>query len=135
MQLGMRKLLALVAIIIVLPIIMIMANFVIDELRFFMSPCVAWGQTQGGITYPGCSGTSQTVPEFFLNLALIPGGILVASVVGFIGAVVRRQALLVAGFVVLSLESSVLLFDRLFLLTVPPAVYFLWLARSNVLFG
>jgi hypothetical protein len=69
--------------------------------------------------------------EFLMKLVLIPGGILFGALLGVVGILGKSQALVISSFVILSLESPLLMFDGLFVLTLPPAIFFLWVARTK----
>jgi len=102
-------------------------------------PCAVWGTAGGSVTIAkgaGCSSivsTSQTIPQFLLMMAIVRGGILAGAFVGLLGILRSRPAFLIAGFVLLTLESVPLLFDWLFLFTLLPAGIFLLSARTKLL--
>jgi hypothetical protein len=115
-----------------------MGVFIAGQVRELVNPCMSWGQTNGGsvTVSPGgpcssASAMSDTMIEFFLKLVLVPGGILFGALLGVVGVLGKSQALLISSFVILSLESPLLMFDGLFVLTIPPAVFFLWVARTK----
>jgi hypothetical protein len=76
---------------------------------------------------------SDTKAEFLVKLILIPGGILFGALVGVVGVLGKSQAILISSFIILTLESPLLMFDGLFVLTLPPAVFFLWVARTKAM--
>ncbi len=71
--------------------------------------------------------------EFLVKLILIPGGIIFGALLGVVGVLGRSQALLISSFAILSIESPLLLFDGLFVLTLPPAAFFFWVARKKAI--
>jgi len=63
-------------------------------------------------------------------LALIQGGILAGVATGLLGILQARPTFMKAGFVVLVLESTPLLFDGFFVFTLLPAIVFIHSAKS-----
>jgi hypothetical protein len=138
LKISQRWVFVCVAILAITPIATIMGVLIAGQLRELVNPCMSWGQANGGsITVsPGgpcssASATTDTMTEFLMNLVLIPGGILFGALLGVAGVLGKSQALLISSFVILSLESPFLMFDGLFVLTLPPAIFFLWIARTK----
>jgi len=127
-----------IAILAITPIATIMGVLIAGQLRELVNPCMNWGQANGGsiaVSSGGpcspASATADTMTQFLVKLVLIPGGILFGALLGVVGVLGKSQALLISSFVVLSLESPLLMFDGLFVLTFPPAAFFLWVARTK----
>jgi hypothetical protein len=133
-----RLVLVCIAILVITPSATTMGSFIVGDLHDLMNPCMIWGQTYGGSVTVSAGGPcsvgsamSDTMVGFLLKMILIPGGILFAALLGVVGVLGNSQKLLTSSFVILSLESPLFGFDGLFVLTLPPAVYFLWVARSK----
>ncbi|MDA4128638.1 MAG: hypothetical protein OK422_04205 [Thaumarchaeota archaeon] len=138
MKIPKRWVFVCIAILAITPIATIMGVLVAGQVRELTNPCMSWGQINGGsITVASgglcssASATSDTMTEFLVKLILIPGGILFGALLGVVGVLGKSQALLISSFIILILESPLLMFDGLFVLTLPPAVFFLWVARSK----
>ena len=78
----------------------------------------------------GIQATSETTLGVAFRLGLIQGGISVGVVFGVLGVLKHKPKFLVISSAVLLAESIPLIFDGLFVLTVLPAVYFLWIAKG-----
>lgn len=65
---------------------------------------------------------------------LIPGGMLLGSILGVFGVLRTKPMLMTVSFIILSLESPSLMFDGFFAFALIPAVFFLLGARTKVLF-
>ncbi|HEV2225795.1 MAG TPA: hypothetical protein VGR56_03210 [Nitrososphaerales archaeon] len=122
----------------ILPIGVISADTIAINLLDLVNPCAAWGIVGGSITIArgtGCSlvtSSSETFPQFLLTTIVVQGGILFAVSLGVLGFLKARPMFLNAGFVILSLESALLIFDGLFVFTLLPASFFLFSAKTKV---
>ena len=121
----------------ILPLGFVVVVSLADEVPRFFTQCTLWGVSGGSITISSggpCSGgiqaTSETTLGVAFRLGLIQGGILVGIVLGVIGVLRHKPKILVICSAVLLAESIPLVFDGLFVLTVLPAVYFLWIAKG-----
>jgi len=70
------------------------------------------------------------VRESVSALVLIQGGLFVAMILGVIGSVKLSKALLITVSIIFLAESIPLMFDGLFVLTLLPAFYFLWMSLN-----
>jgi hypothetical protein len=125
--------LVLVALVASLPIASWAFVSVTSSLPDFFNPCFTWGMGSGGIvivspTGPcqSAGGSSETVLQAILRMILIQGGILLASTFGVIGVFRLRKSMILTASLILILESAPFVFDGLFVLTIPPAILFLW---------
>jgi hypothetical protein len=132
--------LILLVLVATLPIAVFAVVSLVSQLPDFFNPCLKWGMASGGsisVSSAGpCStagGISETIPQAVLRLALIQGGILIAIGLGMVGFLRSRSPLLIAGSVILFAESVPFVFDGLFVLTLPPAVFLMWVARRQLL--
>ena len=125
----------LVALAACLPIVIFVIWSAAAEVPNFFNPCFQWGTGNPGfaILTPQCtsiSGSSQTLSQAILMLALIQGGILAGVATGLLGILQARPTFMKAGFVVLVLESTPLLFDGFFVFTLLAAIVFIRSATS-----
>ena len=125
--------LVLVALVATLPIASLAVVSVANRLPDFFNPCFTWGMGSGGVVIVSpngpCSsagGTSDTVPQAILTMILVQGGILLAAAFGVIGVFRTSKSVIKTASVLLFLESAPFVFDGFFVLTIPPAILFLW---------
>ena len=119
------------------PIAVIAVISLIIQVPDFFNPCLKWGMSSGGsisVSSAGpcltAGGSSETIRQAILRLALIQGGILTAIGLGLIGVLRSRSAPLIVGSVILFLESIPLVFDGLFVFTLLAAGSLLWSRRG-----
>jgi hypothetical protein len=132
-----RKQFFILALAVILPIGILVVTSFAGDLANLVNPCFTWGAVSGGsITVsPGgpCSSagaTSETIPQMLAQLAIIQGGILLGAALGVLGVFGRRPILLVMSSSILFLESVPLVFGGAFVLTLFPAVFFMWRAKE-----
>jgi hypothetical protein len=121
-----------------LPIVAFAVVSLAAQVPDFFNFCMSWGMSSGSAlsVSPGgpcttASGTSETIVQAVLRLTLIQGGIFLAFCLGIVGVVRPRPAFLVAASALLFLESAPLVLDGLFVLTLPPAAFFLLTSRER----
>jgi hypothetical protein len=131
--------LTLLALVVTLPVGVLAASSLASQLPDFFNPCLTWGMSNGGgISVspggpcPAAGGTSETIPQAVLRLALVQGGILTAVGLAMLGFLRARPALLIGSSVVFFAESVPFVPDGLFVLTLPPALYLMWVARGQL---
>ncbi len=134
-----RRFLAFLSVVVVLPVVVFAARAVEFNLTALINPCMGYGAGSGTITIVQggrCSvGVSSSEPvQGLVTTILIPGGMLIGSALGVLGTLRDRSTILAASFVILALESVPLGFDGLFVLTLIPAVFFVWEARTKFSF-
>jgi hypothetical protein len=134
-----KLLLTLLALIVTLPVAIFAVASLVSQLPDFFNPCLTWGMPNPGtisVSSAGpCStagGISETIPQAVLRLALVQGGILIAIGLGMVGFLRSRSKLLTAGSVILCAESVLFVVDGLFVLTLPPAIFLMWVARRQL---
>jgi hypothetical protein len=118
-----------------LPILIFVIWSAAAEVPDFFNPCFQWGAGNSGIVIltpqcPSAGGSSQPLSQAILVLALVQGGIIAGVATGLLGILLARPTFMKAGFVVLVLESTPLLFDGFFVFTLLPALFFLYSAKS-----
>lgn len=108
----MRNRAVLIALVATLPLILFTAWSSSRTLSRFSDPCYQWGLSQPitGVISPDSpcqsfQGTSETKLHAAVLLILVPGGILVASVLAILGAALGRPLLAVLGAGLMFLES------------------------------
>jgi hypothetical protein len=125
-----------------LPPVLLSLWSVNQSLTRFSDPCFQWGTPQssdGGYSMsatiaPGSpcrhmGGTSETKTEAIVKMVLVPGGILLASLLGLVGTLLSRPSVTVLGAGLMFLESAPLIFSFAFL-TVFVSGLFLVAARQ-----
>ena len=132
-----KRTLTLLALIMTLPIGVFAAASLASQLPDFFNPCLTWGMPNGGSISvspggpcPAAGGTSETMSQAAMRLVLVQGGILTAVGLGIVGFLLTRPSLLIGGSVILFAESVPLVLDGLFVLTLPPALFLLWVAQK-----
>ena len=130
------RLISKLPLLLVAPIGLIAAMSLMFQVQDFFNPCLTWGMASGGsITVSSnspCSisgGSSETLLQAALQLALVQGGILLAIGVGVVGFVRAHPRLVIVASVVLIFESIPLIFDGFFVFTLMAAVSLLWSMR------
>jgi hypothetical protein len=130
----------LLALLTTLPIMVIVLISTAAQVSSFFDPCLTWGYSNGGaLPQPegrcstGVRATSDTIQIASLRLILAQGAILAAIVVGVLGVRHNNRKFLVTASIILFAESIPLIFNGAFLLTLLPAVFFLWSARKSAL--
>lgn len=133
-----RKQFVILGLAVVLPIGILVVTSFAGDVANLLNPCFTWSAVSGGsitVSASGpCSsagGTSQTIPEMLAQLAIIQGGIFVGSALGMLGVLGSRPILLVISSSILFLESIPLVFGGAFVLTLLPAVFFMWRAKET----
>ena len=126
-----RRLTAL-ALVALLPVVSFAVISLASELPQFFNPCFTWGMANGGTVEVSAAGpctssggSSETIPQAIMRLALIQGGIILASLFGVAGIIRSGRNLILPAAIILFLESAPFVFDGLFVLTIPPAALFL----------
>ncbi len=127
--------LTVIALLISIPILFIILTSMTSLISDFFDPCLTWGLSGGSLTTQpvgpcsgGVRGTSDTFAGGLLRL-IFQGGILVTVLLGVLGVHRVHPRLLVCDSIILFFVSVFLIFDGLFLLTLAPAIFFLWSAR------
>lgn len=134
-----QKMFFALAILTILPIGAVAIETAMTNVLALVNPCSIFGAASGEATASlggGCSSvvsTSETGLQVMLTTVVVQGGIVVGALLGVLGILRARPKFLVAGFILLSLESVPLLFDGLFVLTLLPAVFFLLSAKTKAL--
>ena len=130
----------LISIAVIAPIAILVAMDIWGTILDLVNPCFTWGNVGGGTVVVSTSvpctsagGTSATVLQTILGLALIGGGTLVGAIFGVLGIVRGRSILLLIGSIILFAESAPLIFGGEFVFTLALAGFFLWAARSKTL--
>lgn len=122
-----RKTLILIAIAVILPVIVLALWTIFGWMLLFLSPCVHWGvghQALLQITSKStCSAVSETSFDVFMTMLAVQGGMISSCIVGFLGVFYFNRLLIVAGSVALFAESFLFIFDGLFILILPCAVF------------
>src|SRR5271157_5753168 len=110
----MRALATLVAIVASLPPIALAVIIVVNTVPQFSNPCFEWASPSAishttGPDDPcaaaGRGGTSETKLQALMRLLIIPGGVMVASVLAIWGVLGHRSGLVVLGAVLMFFES------------------------------
>jgi hypothetical protein len=110
----MRAGVLLLALIASVPPVLLAVNAIATTVPQFFDPCFEWGTGSGRsrtlvrddpCAATGRGGTSETKRQAVTRLLLIPGGLLVASALGILGAVLRRPLVAVLGAVVIYAAS------------------------------
>lgn len=130
---------AVVALLAALPPILIVGWSLTRTLPQLSDPCFQWGLSQSvnGYVSPNgpcraLEGSTETKPHAVVRLVLVHGGILVATVLGVLGALLARPLISVLGAGLIFLESIPLIFSFAWL-TVFVSGLFLLAARENAL--
>jgi DNA-binding transcriptional ArsR family regulator len=130
------RLISKLPLLLVAPIGLIAAVSLIFQVQDFFNPCVVWGMASGGsITVSSnslCSitgGTSETMLQAVLQLALVQGGMLFAIGLGVVGFLRAHPRLVIVSSVILIFESIPLIFDGFFVFTLLAAASLLWSMR------
>ncbi|MDV3278494.1 MAG: hypothetical protein LYZ69_08540 [Nitrososphaerales archaeon] len=124
---------------VILPIFFIVAITLASVILDLINPCIYWGASGAVVTVsPGgaCSSAgarSETVAQAVSGLTLIQGGISVGAILGILGVLRTRPVFLLISAAILFAESAPLLLDGLFVFSLIPAVFFLWVARKKAL--
>ncbi len=126
--------LTVIASLISIPILLIIFTSMVALTSEFFDPCLTWGFSGGSLAQQpvgpcsgGVRGTSDTFAGALLRL-ISQGGILVTVLLGVLGVHRVHPRLLVGDSIILFCVSVFLIFDGLFLLTLAPAIFFLWSA-------
>lgn len=134
--------LVVAGLVVILPAALFGLLTLLYQITYFFNPCVSFG-TYGApsVIGPlseslgGCSSftrISETIPQAITGLFIIQGGVIFAVVLGIAGIVYSRRNLLLPAFAILIVESILLLTDGLFIVILPPGIFFLWAAiRRN----
>jgi hypothetical protein len=132
-----REWFALLALAVILPIAILAAVSFARDAVDLANPCYTWGAASGdSVVLPtrgpctSSGGTSETIPQTLFGLTIIQGGILLGSVLGVLGVLRIRPTLLVVSSAILFVESIPLVLGGAFVLTMPPAAFFLWRASA-----
>lgn len=132
-----RILFVSLALAVLLPIGILVATPITSSVLNLVNPCFTWGVVNGGSATvsplgpcTSAGGTSQTITEMVIWLTIIPGGILMGAALGVLGVLRGRPIPLVIGSAILFLESIPLVFGGAFVLTLLPAVFFMWRAKA-----
>jgi|SRR5439155_396663 len=122
----------------ILPIGILAVTSIVGDVVDLVNPCFTWGAVNGGSitvsTGGPCSSagaTSETIPEMVARLAIIQGGILLGAGLGVLGISGSHPILLVMSSSILFLESIPLVFGGAFVLTLLPAIFFIWRAEET----
>ena len=122
----------------ILPIGILAVTSIVGDVVDLVNPCFTWGAVNGGSitvsTGGPCSSagaTSETIPEMVARLAIIQGGILLGAGLGVLGISGSHPILLVMSSSILFLESIPLVFGGAFVLTLLPAIFFMWRAEET----
>ena len=99
-----------------------------DPLFQWELPRAVSGHVSTDVPYSRVRGTSDTKLKAAVRLALVQGGILIASVLGVLGALLRRSWLSALGTVLMFLESVPLMFSFSWLTALAGGL-FLWSAK------
>ncbi len=133
---GGSRLISTLPLLLIAPIAMIAAISLVLQVPDFFNPCLRWGIASGGSISVSagslCSmagGTSETMLQAVLRLILVQGGILLAIGIGAVGFLLTHPRLVIAGSVILILESIPLVLDGLFVFTLLAAASLLWSMR------
>jgi DNA-binding transcriptional ArsR family regulator len=133
---GGSRLISKLPLLLIVPIVTIAVISSIGQVQDFFNPCLIWGIASGGsITVSSnsaCSitgGTSETMLQAALQLALVQGGMLFAIGLGVFGLLRAHPRLVIVGSVVLIFESIPLVFDGLFVFALLAAASLLWSMR------
>ncbi|MCL5317276.1 MAG: hypothetical protein M1503_03285 [Thaumarchaeota archaeon] len=124
-----------IALLTVTPILFIILTSMATLTLSFFDPCLTWGFSGGSLSHQpigpcsgGVRGTSDTFAGALLRL-ISQGGLLITVFLGVVGVHRVHPRLLVGASIILFAVSVPLIFDGLFLLTLIPAIFFLWSAR------
>ena len=135
--LSQRKQFVILALAAILPITMLAVTSIAGDVVDLVNPCFTWGAVSGGSitvsTGGPCSSagaTSETIPQTLERLVIIQGGILLGAGLGLLGVFGSRPILLVISSAILFLESIPLVLGGAFVLTLLPAVFFIWRAEA-----
>ncbi|HEV2120527.1 MAG TPA: hypothetical protein VGS11_10570 [Candidatus Bathyarchaeia archaeon] len=127
----------ILALVTTMPIMILAITSLMGNVAHLVNPCFTWGAGSGSSftvsTGRPCSSsiaTSQTIPEMLTWLAIIQGGILLGSALGVLGVLRSRPNFLVLSSSIFVLESIPLIFGGAFVLTLLPAVFFMWRAKE-----
>ncbi len=134
---GSSRLISALPLVLTLPIGLIAAASLLNDISSMFNPCITWGAGNSGVLVLQAEGpcstfraaVSETIPSVIFRLSTIQGGILTAIGLGVVGFLRSRPTLLVAGSAIMILESVPFVFDGFFILTILAAISFLWCAR------
>ena len=109
----------------ILPIGLIAVTTIVSNLANLLNPCTGYGIGNiivQGLTCSSNVSVQEKIPLLLIT-AVIPGGILVGGIIGFMGAFQSRRKLSILSSAILTFESIPLIFDGLFFLTLLPAMF------------
>src|SRR5713226_10434406 len=134
-----RELLLCLSLLVILPVLMLAVNAIAFNLSTLLDSCQGWGAGGGAISRlpaGGCTTTasqSEMLPVILLT-TVVPGGMILGSVMGVLGILRTRPWFLILSFVILALESPFLLFEGwLAVFPLIPASFFLLVTRTKIL--
>ena len=133
----MRYRAVVIALLAALPPVLVVAWSLGQSLPQYSDPCFQWGLSQPASMHISpeapcrvVGGTSETKLRFLVRLVLVHGGILIACLLGILGALLARPFLSVLGAGLIFLESIPLIFSFAWL-TVFVSGLFLLAARTG----
>ncbi len=133
----MRYRAVVIALLAALPLVLLVAWSLPRTLSRFFDPCFRWGVSQPATVHispespcRSVGGTSETKLHAVVRLLFVHGGILLAIVLGLLGAFISRPFLSVLGAGLIFLESVPLIFSFAWL-TVFVSGLFLLAARAG----
>lgn len=133
---GGSRLISMLPLLLIAPIGLIAVISLILQVPDFFNPCLKWGMASGGSIFVSsaspCSiagGTSETMLQAALRLALVQGGIVLAIGLGGVGFLRSHPRLVTVASVILVFESIPFVFDGLFVFPLIAAASLLWTKR------
>jgi hypothetical protein len=121
-----------IALLAALPPVLLATWSLSRDIPHFADPCFQWGMPQGVSMHisPGdpcraVGGTSETKVQAVVRMSLVPGGIVIASLLGILGALLVRPGLSVLGAGLIFLEAIPLIFSFAWLAVIASGLFLL----------
>jgi hypothetical protein len=121
-----------IAVLAVLPAVVLVAWSSSSTITQFWDPCVQWGIAQRGSMHsaPGgpcrtIRGTSETKSQAVVRLTLVHGGILIASLLAILGALLSRPLVSVIGAGLIFFEAIPLIWSFAWLMVFVSGLFLL----------